>query len=200
MVGKQFGRWTVVEAVGRKGKSNALAYMCKCSCGTVKVVNGQKLRNGESRSCGCLKTEMHTTHGDSANGSRLYRIWENMKQRCTNPCNSNYHRYGGRGISICEEWLNSYTAFKAWAMQNGYRDSLTLDRIDNDSNYCPDNCRWATRAMQDQNKRQSVIIKIGSVKKCATAWAREYGLKPGTVRSRIHYGWSTDKLFSPTQH
>ena len=200
MIGKKFGRWTVIELFGKNGKASTLAYKCKCTCGNEKVVNGAKLRTGESRSCGCLKAETQTAHGDSAKGKRLYHIWENMKQRCTNPSNSNYSRYGGRGISICKEWLNSYVAFKEWALQNGYSDTLTLDRINNNGNYCPENCRWATKAMQDQNKRQSVMIDVGGVKKCATEWAREFGIRPGTVLSRIHYGWSTDKLFSPVQH
>lgn len=199
MIGKRFGRWTVVELVGMVGKSTALAYRCRCSCGTEKIVNGQKLRNGESQSCGCFKTEMHTTHGDAGKGKRLYHIWENMKQRCTNPENDNYCRYGGRGIKICDEWLKSYESFKTWALTNGYSDRLTLDRIDNNGNYCPENCRWATRAMQDQNKRQSIILEIDGVKKCATAWAREFGIKPETVLARIRYGWSKDKLFMPVQ-
>jgi hypothetical protein len=197
MIGRRFGRWTVIECAGKVGKASALAYRCKCDCGTVKVVNGNKLRIGESMSCGCLKLEIHRKHCET--GTRLYHIWENMKQRCTNPANTNFRNYGGRGIAICGEWLESFEVFREWAMANGYNDTLTIDRVDVNGNYCPENCRWATREIQSCNKRQAHIIAINGEKKSVTEWAKEKGIAPSTIFARIKYGWNESELLNPVQ-
>ena len=149
MVGKRFGRLIVISRAENKSRKGRDAYwLCKCDCGAETTVCTGSLSAGRTRSCGCLAREKASEakkHGDS--DSRLYNIWRGMRARCRN---KNLHRYGGRGISVCPEW-ESYLTFKEWAILNGYRDNLTIDRIDNDGNYTPDNCRWATYKQQNQN-------------------------------------------------
>lgn len=162
MIGKKFGRWTVIEEAERQYGTRAF-YLCKCECGTTKIVNGYTLRKGLTKSCGCYNAERiketgtkRVKHGLS--GHRLYRIWSGMKDRCSNSNLPEYPRYGGRGIKVCNEWLDNEKFFE-WAFMNGYNDNLTLDRIDNDKDYCPDNCRWSTYAEQANNRKNTRHIE-----------------------------------------
>lgn len=123
---------------------------------------------------------------------RLYGIWSNIKNRVSNPNNKSYYRYGGRGITICEEWAKSYESFKRWALSNGYRDDLTIDRIDNDGNYCPENCRWADRTVQANNKSDNHRITYNGQTKTTTQWGRETGLNSQIITGRLKLGWSLE--------
>lgn len=155
MFGYIFGRLTVL---GPVCVSNWIkTYCCACECGRYVYVRRGNLTSGNSTSCGCLKTQLQTTHGKT--GTREYAIWDNMRRRCTDPTNPQWDNYGGRGITVCREWLSSFDAF--WqAMQDGYAPHLTIERIDVNGNYEPSNCTWATRSQQNQSKRKLAASSI----------------------------------------
>lgn len=161
LTGQRFGRLVAVERAGND-KYGRAKWKCQCVCGEVLVCHGINLRQGRTNSCGCLKEEVSrrhsVTHGKRK--SRLYSVWSDMKNRCYNPKIHNYHRYGGRGITVCDEWRNNFQAFYEWAMANGYDENApkgqcTIDRIDNDKGYSPDNCRWVDVKTQNSNKSNS---------------------------------------------
>lgn len=197
---EKFGRLTVVEL--SKSKNGKAYWLCKCDCGNTRVINGYKLRSGETKSCGCLRKEttskMRKTHGITKKS--LHNAWINMKTRCNNPKYNEYERYGGRGISYCKEW-ESFDNFMYWAIQNGYqelkdkngRTQLTLDRIDNNGNYCPENCRWVTALEQSRNKSNNKRYEYKGKMYCLSQLAEISFVNVDTLRRRIKNGFSIDK-------
>lgn len=192
--GKRFGK-LLVQRLHHK-EPNVIWWECICDCGNIVVVRASNLRSGTTKSCGCLLREAHTTHGDTH--TRLHNIWTNMKSRCNNPKNPRYKDYGGRGITICKEWDKSFTAFRMWAMDNGYRDDVSIDRIDNDKGYSPSNCRFVDKYTQANNKRNNYHITYEGRTQTINEWSRELGLSVKTLRSRLDRSkWSIkDALFT----
>lgn len=159
---------------------------------------GYKLINGNTASCGCLWRERvraaRITHGQT--GSRLYYVWKSMLQRCEKQYNPSYDDYGGRGITVCEEW-HDFTNFMQWAERTGYRENLTIDRIDVNEGYDPVNCRWVTMHEQARNKRNNINITYHGVTRCLSDWAATFGINAATLRNRIYcYGWDIERAFT----
>lgn len=175
--GKRFGRLVAESIYHKDGKR---FWLCRCDCGEFAIVRTNQLVSGRTTSCGCYMRERRLQnlkrcpkksineyeniridgHNKKWNAikhqyPRIYSIWHGMKSRCNYPKNKCYHHYGGRGISVCKEWDESFNTFANWALTNGYADNLSIDRIDVNGNYCPENCRWVTNAEQQRNKRKS---------------------------------------------
>lgn len=192
LTGQQFGRLTVIERHGTQ--CGNVTWLCSCSCGGQKVATGHNLRSGDTTSCGCVHREglvaRLTTHG--MKGTRVYSVWEGMKKRCRSPSNENY---GGRGIVYDERW-ESFESFYS-DMGDPPSAAHTLERRDNDLGYSKSNCRWATMAEQNLNKRSNDLIEFQGQTKPLTTWARERGINPSTLRTRIHRrGWTVEEAFS----
>lgn len=157
ITGERYGRLIVLRHVGFAENHQSL-WECQCDCGKTHIVPKKSLTGGGTKSCGCLRSERTkigcTKHGMITHSKRakIYDVWVAMKQRCTNPNNKYYRRYGGRGIRVCQEWINDFKAFYDWSIANGYSEGLHLDRIDNDGSYSPDNCHWITNQENQKNK------------------------------------------------
>ena len=196
LTGQVFERLTVLTYAGNDGTKNC--WSCKCSCGNTKTVRANNLKSGRSKSCGCLSREvskkLNTTHGQT--GTKLYYVWMCMLQRCFNPKNKKYPRYGGRGITVCDRWKNSFENFLE---DMGERPSTdhSIEREDNDGNYCPENCVWATLKEQSRNKSVTHLLTYDGRTKCLTDWAKEMGLLQVTLHNRIRrYKWSIEKALT----
>lgn len=184
LTNKQFGELLVIRLY-EKDKRSECKWLCKCSCGNETVVYGSHLRKGNTVSCGCVMRTTHKTHGDSK--TRLYRIWQKIHSRCENSNYEHFDCYGGRGISVCKEW-DDFILFKTWAMDNGYSEELTIDRINVNGNYEPANCRWITRDEQMRNTRRNVFVTIDGEKHCLREWSRILNIPIQTICSRNKRG------------
>lgn len=201
LTGKRFGRLIALEIVGsRNGRRR---WLCKCDCGNTTEVTTYSLTSGETKSCGCLKKSAvkprpRTKRYDHR---ELYTIWQGMKQRCNDPNYHSFSQYGGRGIKLCDEWNNSFDSFAVWADSHGYRRGLTIDRVDVDGSYCPENCRFATPKEQANNRRNTAYITYNGETKPLAIWCDELGVRLSPVRKRLQYGWSIERAFeTPIRH
>lgn len=195
MIGKKFGFLTVIEETEKRDKSGAVYYRCKCDCGNEKEISGRCLRLGDTVSCGCYN-KVKSKKENPNYKKKLYYIHNSMLNRCRNKNDRAYHNYGGRGIKVDEEWLK-YEPFEKWSLENGYKEGLWIDRINNDGNYEPDNCRWITPKEQLNNTRRNVIITINGESHTATEWEELTGIKSCTIKRRIELGWNEDDLLQP---
>ena len=200
LTGMRFGRLTVIERADHNNSSGKPLWVCRCDCGKIKDVGSRELRKGISVSCGCYRADWAKEHNKKhgGKGTRLYRIWTGMKDRCLNK-NSKYKKnYSERGIKICDEWADSFEAFYSWVMSNGYDDKLTIDRIDNNGNYCPENCRWADYKTQGNNTRSNVVVVLDGESHTVTEWSEITGVPRNVIYGRLKSGWDARKaLFEP---
>jgi len=190
LTGKQFGKWSVL---GPTDKS----WLCQCSCGTIKEVRGNHLVSGESTGCHRCHGNKNIKHGMSSHP--LQHVYESMKARCLYTKNIGYKNYGGRGITVCGEWANNSSAFYQWAIQNGWKSGLEIDRIDVNGNYEPQNCRFVTAVEQQNNRRNNVRIMIDGIVHTIAEWARIAGLNYYALRERVKNGDSGKRLLRPSE-
>ena len=190
LVGKKFGKLTVI-SFNKKEKGHYY-WNCICDCGKECVKDGDRLRRLETKSCGCYRADRVTTHGK--HNSRIYIIWRGMKTRCSCHNIKAYKWYGGRGINYISEWEN-FEPFYQWAMNNGYKDDLTLDRIDVNGNYEPSNCRWVTMKEQARNTSKNFLIEYGGITHCLAEWAEILKMKSSTLYGRLHSGRNIEEAF-----
>ncbi len=203
LTGQKFGRLTVIKYLGRD-KNYRKRWECKCDCGnneTIAVIS-YNLKNGNTQSCGCLQKEKtaqaNKTH--QLSNHRIYHIWNNMLARCYNLHSINYNNYGGRGIKVCDEWL-IFENFMEWAFANNYQDDLTIDRIDNNDNYCPENCRWVNQKEQQNNKSTNHFLTFNNETLTISQWSEKVKIDKRVLQYRIAHSWDIEKaLFTPVQH
>jgi hypothetical protein len=199
LTGKRFGRLVVLglDHVEDKNNRKRKFWTCKCDCGSEKVIRTDALTGGGTTSCGCFAreraAELLTSHGEA--DTRLYRIWHDMKERCSNSKMKTCSRYKARGIKVCDEWKNSYERFSFWAKNNGYEDHLSIDRIDNNGNYCPENCRWVTNKQNSRNRECNIIVEYKGNSITLSEASELTNIKYETLRVRYHKGDRGEYLF-----
>ena len=189
LTGQKFGLLTVIGLA--ETDTRKTYWVCKCDCGNMKTVRSDSLLCGAIKSCGCIKRkqdEVNLTknHRHKMSGTRIYSEWQGMKGRCYNKGSARYADWGGRGIEVCEQWRNSFESFYTWAMANGYQDNLTIDRIDNNGNYCPENCRWVGQQEQCRNRRSNINITIGNSTRTLMEWCEIFQVDYTNVNARYH--------------
>lgn len=190
LVGQRFGRLLVIERAD--SLNGHTRWKCKCDCGNECVVHGTSLKTGSTTSCGCYKIEnaKKLYSGVRQNDKRLYAVWNGIKQRCFNKNHRSFHNYGGRGIKMDAEWASNYETFYNWAVRSGYKEGMEIDRIDNNGDYCEENCRFVNRDIQANNKRNVKLYTIDGVTKTLPQWCNQYGKEYYHVRQRVvKLGW-----------
>jgi len=201
LAGQRFGRLTVLYDTGER-KNGSVVWHCQCDCGNESDVGSDKLVSAHTTSCGCYQrqraAEVNTVHGMTREKifHSIYRTWGDMLQRCENPSRKNYRNYGFRGIKVCDEW-HKFIPFCDWALASGWQKGLQLDRINNNGNYEPGNCHWATPQENNRNRRNNRMITFAGKTQCLAAWADETGIGYFTLRSRINlYHWTIERALT----
>lgn len=200
LTGMKFNMLTVMrrapDKYNRKGYPQKM-WLCICDCGNEVIVRHYALLSGGTKSCGCYSKQRHLKQNGLSHHP-LYRKWQGMIRRCEKPNSHAYENYGGRGIRVCKEWRDNYLAFYEWAINTGYAkgNGLSLERIDNDGDYSPDNCRWATYREQQNNKRRSRFVTYNGKTLTVAQWERETGIKRYTIIGRLNRGWSAERVLT----
>lgn len=193
--GEKFGELLVLKRISKTGEP--ALYLCKCDCGKTTVVRGCNLKSGATKSCGCLRRKatagLRYSHGK--HNTKIYKCWCNMRDRCSNQNNKEYSAYGGRGIHVCDEW-SKFSTFYNWAMLNGYDEDLTIERIDVNKNYCPENCTWVNRHDQSRNRTDNRKITFNGKTMILKDWGDEIGINEATIRNRLNSGWTVEKALT----
>ena len=195
MVGKRFGMLVVVrraeDHVCKGSGERKRRWECRCDCGNTTYATTGDLRKGDVKSCGCIVSEIRrrnsTKHGQS--GTKLHNIWRAMRRRCTDKNAKDYKWYGGRGIRVCREWDEDFISFYEWAKSSNYVDGLTIDRIDSDGDYCPENCRWATVKEQCNNRTNNKTYTLDGETHTIAEWSEITGIPYSTLYMRLYNGW-----------
>lgn len=202
ITGQKFGKLTAIkiDRVKRTERATTTYWLCKCECGNITSVEASRLKSGYTKSCGCLRGKVNN-HGRKSKYTvsthqRIYRIWLGMKHRCYNTNAKTYKDYGGRGITICDEWVNDFQSFCDWSMEHGYSNILTIDRIDTNLGYSPDNCRWTTMKEQSNNTRKNINISYNGESRTLAEWSEKLNLNYNVVYGRIYkLGWTVERAF-----
>lgn len=199
LTGKRFGRLLVIkrdEDHAQNGNRKRTFWVCKCDCGNIVSVNADSLKRGATNSCGCILKEVASRkakiHGESK--TKLYMVWRGMKTRCYNKNCEAYRDYGGRGIFICDEWVDDYASFRDWSLSNGYKPGLSIDRIDNNKGYSPSNCRFVSMLVQSNNKRNNVMLKYNDEYHSIAEWSRILGIPYKTISDKVHHTDDRDSV------
>lgn len=201
LIGKRFGRLTVL-SYSHKDKRHRLFWLCICDCGNKTTPRGDLLKSGGTKSCGCFNRELIKERaaqrrlGGRVKDERLYGIWSGIKQRCFDVGCTEYHRYGARGINVCDDWKNDYQKFKEWALENGYSSKLSIDRIDVNGNYTPENCKWSTPKEQANNRRNSIRVTYKNKTRTLAEWSEVLNMNYSCLYGRIKGGWEIELAFT----
>ena len=201
LTGKTFYSFRVIKRAPDHIRANGkkvIQWECLCECGEIRTLKTRELTTGKRKSCGCKHDYYarvnNTVHGDSH--TRLHNIWSGMRARCYTETDYHYKWYGGRGIRVCDEWIDNYVEFKKWALANGYSDNLTIDRIDNAGDYSPENCRWVTMEKQSNNTRRNHIVEAFGEKHTISEWAKQSGVPYDLLKRRLALGWSAERAIT----
>lgn len=197
-IGEKFNKLIILDSAGviKYGNHSKSLVKCKCDCGNIIICRLASLKNNHTKSCGCIKEKWIRKVGiieSRRNYNLLFSIWSSMILRCNNPKDESYCNYGGRGIKVCCLWETGFDNFYKWALSNGYKRGLELDRIDNNKGYYPENCRWTSRSINMRNKRNNKILCYNGMKKCIADWADYTHIPDGIIRNRLQLGWSIKK-------
>ena len=194
LTGQKFSRLVVLKRVYKKNNTRTF-WECECSCGNKTVVEGANLKNGNTKSCGCINKEkigaVNKTHGKAR--TPLYNVYLSMKARCNNQKDQAYKNYGMKGIIVCKEWSDDFLMFYNWAINNGYRKGLTIDRIDNSGDYTPSNCRWVTMQTQQNNRSNNILIYYKGEKRRIRHVADELGVSYNYIVNRYHRDYTKER-------
>ena len=195
ITGQKFGKLTAIKLDHIQKKSNGTRHfwLCQCDCGKELIVEKYCLTSGHTKSCGCLKIGT-PTHGLTK--TRIYRTWCRMKERCYRVKNNRYQNYGGRGIKVCDEWKNDFMSFYNWAMAHGYTDNLTIDRINVNGNYEPNNCRWITTKAQNNNRKSNRFLTFNNETHTVAEWAEKVNIPVSVIYHRLYRKWSVEKALT----